>query len=217
MAVALDRSGERFTDEAESGLEETLAQDTAKIAGGRAYYVLDRDVYEAESLAGPAGASIDAAREFDGRVAEAESLDALGERLASWGVDGRQAVATIEAFNDAVESGDTHRLDPPRTGEHHTIDTPPFYAVEVQPGITFTMGGVDVDGEMRVLRRTRTTATFDSSYAPADQREILETPIERLYAAGVDVGNVSHRTYMGGLAQCLVTGRIAGENAAEHA
>ena len=38
--------------------------------------------------------------------------------------------------------------------------------------------------------------------------------IPGLYAAGCDVGNISHGGYMGGLAQALVTGRIAGHFAA---
>ena len=41
--------------------------------------------------------------------------------------------------------------------------------------------------------------------------------VRGLFAAGVDVGNISHRRYFGGLAQALVSGRIAGENAARHA
>ena len=62
------------------------------------------------------------------------------------------------------------------------------------------MGGLAVDRDMRVLARSDRAA-----------------PIRGLYAAGVDVGNISHRRYLGGLAQALVSGRIAGDNAARHA
>lgn len=217
LTVALDTDGKRFTDESESELEETLAQDTAQLADGRAYYVLDADVYETEAVAGTARSDIEQARAFGGRVAECESLEELGERLTEWGANGAAAVDTIQAFNRAIREGEADRLDPPRRDFRHAIDTPPFYAVEVQPGITFTMGGLDVDERMRVQRRSNSTATLDQNYRPADQREVYTSPISGLYAAGVDVGNVHYRTYSGGLSQCLVTGRIAGRNAAEFA
>jgi len=48
----------------------------------------------------------------------------------------------------------------------------------------------------------------------ADPTELGATPIAGLYAAGCDVGFVSNRGYMGGLATALVTGRVAGRAAA---
>ena len=43
--------------------------------------------------------------------------------------------------------------------------------------------------------------------------EYRQTVIEGLYAAGCDVGNISHYEYAGGLAPALATGRVAGRNA----
>lgn len=216
-AVALDTDGRRFTDESDSELEETLAQDTAKHAGGRAYYVLDAEVMETTAVAGAAKSDVEAADEHGGRVAAADSLEELGEALSEWGVNGQHAVETLTEYNEAIRGDRGEELQPPRMDLQHTIDSPPFYAVEVQPGITFTMGGLAVDVDMRVLRRSNSTSELDDSYRPQDQREIFSNPIPGLYAAGVDVGNVHYRTYSGGLSQGLVTGRIAGENAAEHA
>jgi len=39
-------------------------------------------------------------------------------------------------------------------------------------------------------------------------------PIQGLFAAGNDAGNISHFAYMGGLASALTTGRMAGRQAA---
>jgi succinate dehydrogenase/fumarate reductase flavoprotein subunit len=69
------------------------------------------------------------------------------------------------------------------------------YAVHVQAGITHTIGGLRVDSRARVLR--------DDG-----------TPIEGLYAAGVDAGGVSTGGYASGLAAALVLGLTAAESVA---
>ena len=65
----------------------------------------------------------------------------------------------------------------------------------VRAGITFTMGGIDVDGSFRVLDR-------DGAAIP------------RLYAAGADAGGTYQGGYMGGLVMGLVHGRLAGQTGA---
>jgi len=217
MAIALGTDGNRFTDETDSEIEEALPMDTIRDADGRAYYVLDQAVYDTSSLAGNAGDDVELAKELDGRVAECESLEALGETITEWGGNGPQAVETIRSFNEAMRTGEGHLLDPPRTDNQYPIETPPFYAVEVQPAITFTTGGLNVDTDMRVLRRSNSAASLDAGYTPIEADELDSNPIPGLFAAGVDVGNVSNRNYTSGLGQGLVTGRIAGENAARYA
>ena len=69
------------------------------------------------------------------------------------------------------------------------------YAVHVVAGITHTIGGLRIDPQARVLR--------DDG-----------TPIEGLYAAGVDAGGISAGGYASGLASALVFGRIAAETVA---
>jgi succinate dehydrogenase/fumarate reductase flavoprotein subunit len=66
--------------------------------------------------------------------------------------------------------------------------------VRVRAAITHTMGGLRVDTSARVLR-------------PDGQ------PVEGLYAAGVDAGGISLGGYSSGLAQALVLGLAAAENA----
>jgi succinate dehydrogenase/fumarate reductase flavoprotein subunit len=209
FAVALDRSGERFTDESESALEHTLAQDTATAAGGRAYYVLDKSLYEDDVFSmGHVGTIVERSAEAGAAVLRARTLDDLGEAFYDVGVDGGRAVETIREFNEAVRAGDADRLDPPRREHARTVDRPPFYAVAVQPGITFTMGGLAVDDRLRVLRG----AASSSGLFDYDDRQLVDRAIPGLYAAGVDIGGVNHRGYMGGLASALVTGRAAAEN-----
>jgi hypothetical protein len=65
--------------------------------------------------------------------------------------------------------------------------------VHVAAGVTHTLGGLRVDEHARVLRE-------DGS------------PIEGLFAAGVDVGGVASGGYASGLAQALVLGLVAAES-----
>jgi succinate dehydrogenase/fumarate reductase flavoprotein subunit len=210
FAVALEASGERFTDESAADLEHELAQDTARLADGRAFYVVDDDIYESEVFSmGHVGTIVERAAEMGGTVLRADSLDELREAFDDVGVDGATAVETLREFNDAVAAGRADRLDPPRRDHAEPVDEPPFRAVEVQPGITFTMGGLSVDENLRVQRR----AASASSLADPGGRDatVESTPVPNLYCAGVDVGGVNNRGYMGGLANALVTGKTVAE------
>jgi succinate dehydrogenase/fumarate reductase flavoprotein subunit len=216
LAIAVDENGERYADESISENEETLVQSTVEHADGHAYYVLDKSLYDDDFHAGAIATMVERAKEFGGEVVEAESLDALGDSVAAeWGVDGAQLVETVETFNEAIRNDEAESLDPPRQRFHRTFDTPPFYAVAVQSGITFTMGGLDVTTNCEVLRRS--TSSSGLEFYPERVQDVKIDPIEGLYAAGTDVGNVHHHRYLGGLAVALVTGRIAGAQAAEHA
>ncbi|WP_424005215.1 FAD-dependent oxidoreductase (plasmid) [Haloarcula salina] len=219
VAVVLNRDGLRFTDEAESELEAVLIQDIVAETDGRAYYVVDSDLCDPDAvgLSADAMADIRNAEAAGGKVAECQSLEALGTALGEWGVNGETAVETIREYNAAIRDERAEQLVPPRTDHKCQLDTPPFYAVEIQPGITYTMGGIDVDTDMRVQRRSASTATYGQEYQPTESRDIETRPIPGLYAAGIDVGNVHHRTSAGGLSHGLVTGRVAGDRAATFA
>lgn len=220
QTIALDQRGKRFTDESSaSPLEGPLALDIAKHTNDTAYLVLDNDVYESSDMTSRGrnnGTTIQEAEDvFGGQVAEAESITKLGEDLRSWEIDHSQTVQTIRSFNEAVKNGG--RLDPPRQGNREPVDTPPFYIVAVEPGITFTMGGLAVGLDMNVIQRAGSSSSLDQEYVPESPADMIRSKIKGLYAAGVDVGNISHRHYLGGLAQALTTGRIAGREAAEYA
>ena len=76
-----------------------------------------------------------------------------------------------------------------------------------------------------MLCRAGTTSPFapvpvDRAYADTSGAsttigvDYRQTPVAGLYAAGNDVGNISHQGYIGGLACALTTGRMAGADAA---
>lgn len=212
FAIAIDASGRRFTDESESELEHTLAQDTLHHANGQVHYVIDQALYDDEVFSmGRVGDIVERADQAGAAVIRAETRRELATRLDEAGVNGEQAVATIDAYNEAVSNGQATALSPPRERHGRAIDEPPFYAVPVQPGITFTMGGLSVDPAMQVRSRTGS----GSGLLTEPGAVAAGANIPGLFAAGADVGGIHNRGYLGGLATALVTGRRAGEAAAE--
>ena len=203
-AVALNLEGRRYSDESSSPAEESLAQDTARQPGARAFYAFDEAIYRehAGNVVSPEFApgvpqpdKLQAAIDAGGPVCRADTLAGLADELAGWGVPAATALATLEEFNAAALEGRADALPIPRRRFAQPLVQPPYYAIGVQPGLTFTMGGLRIDPAARVLR--------------ADG-----TPIPGLFAGGSDVGNVSNRYYAGGLPTALVFGRLAGQGAA---
>jgi fumarate reductase flavoprotein subunit len=130
-----------------------------------------------------------------------EDLSTLGLKA---GIYPRALEATVREYNQSLENGTTNALPIPRTGKSvkpNPIIKPPFHAVPVVPGITFTMGGLLIDKNANVL-------------------DVDERPIPGLYAAGDIVGGLMGGRkggYLGGLAQALVFGLLAGEDAIKQA
>jgi succinate dehydrogenase/fumarate reductase flavoprotein subunit len=216
-AVALDHDGNRFTDEtkAQNGNSEFI-RDLVYDADGEAFLVIDEDLYSSMYPHVSVRARVEDAREFAGEFVEAETLAELGSGLAEFGVDGDNAVLTIEGFNDAVASGEGERLDPPRRNRQDPLDSPPFFAVGVQAGLEMVSGGLDVTEDAQVLSRPNSISPRVQQSVTA--REVRLVPIEGLYAAGAEVGRSEKDAYYrAGLSLGLSTGRIAGKHAAERA
>ena len=119
--------------------------------------------------------------------------------------------ATVDAFNCAVRPGTldlrvlddcrTEGLRPNKTHWAQRLDSPPYWAYPLRPGITFTYLGLKVDERTRVVM--------------SDGR-----PSPNVYAAGeVMAGNVLLKGYLAGFGMTIGTvfGRIAGLEAAHHA
>jgi succinate dehydrogenase/fumarate reductase flavoprotein subunit len=213
MAVAINLDGQRFADESAGTGEETLNIAIARQRDATAAYVFDAATAGRPYEAGPLARVItDRARQAGGAVVQADTLEALADQMHAWGFPPREVVRTLREFNAAVQAGEGGLLQPPRHGEPYAVAQAPFTAALVRAAITFTCGGLSVDLDMRVLRRAASVSTLPLARAPADELQV--TPIPRLFAAGCDVGGVSGWSYMGGLAQALVTGRVAGTQAA---
>ena len=197
-AIALNRNGERYADEAADWSETALTRATASQPGLRAWYLVDGVGLRQRVRERAVGEMVVTAREIGGTVREAEGLAELAQRLGELGVPQGVVLRTVDRYNAAVAGGMAAELSPPRSDPAPPVEVPPFVAVEVAPTITHTIGGLAVDGVCRVLRRS-------------DAR-----PLPGLYAAGVEVGGVSVGGYTSGLAAAVVFGRAAAESAGQH-
>lgn len=135
----------------------------------------------------------------------------IRELAGTVGLDADKLERTVGEFNRAVRPGrfdlatlddcQTIDLEIPKSHWARPLDTPPFYAYPVRPGITFTYLGVEVDERARVV--------FES-----------EGAAENVFAAGeIMAGNVLGKGYLAGIGMTIGTvfGRIAGEEAARYA
>ncbi|MEQ8716815.1 MAG: FAD-dependent oxidoreductase [Acidimicrobiales bacterium] len=202
FSVALDLDGVRFAVESRGTGEEVLNQSLAKRPGGTGVYIVDAAGAERFSLPPDllkTSTVLERAHGY-GAAATADDLDDLCDALSSWGVARERARRELA------------RATEPEAGSAPALGAGPYSAVLVKAAITFTMGGLAVDETMRVLDRAASTsplATLVDDFSQFRQR-----PIEWLFAAGCDVGDVSHDSYVGGLATALTTGRLAGAGAA---
>lgn len=118
---------------------------------------------------------------------------------------------TVAAFNASVRPGafnhstlddcTTTGLQPPKTHWARPLDSPPFLAYPLRPGITFTYLGVAVNERAQILMQD-------------------DKPAENIYAAGeIMAGNILSKGYLAGIGLTIGTvfGRIAGGEAARHA
>lgn len=214
LALALNLDGQRFTDESAGTGEEHLNAEIARQRGATAALVVDADAAERSYYGGPTARSrIEWLRDRGGPVIQADTVEDLCDGMAAWGIPPAISAQTIHEFNNAMQS-EPARAHPPRTRHREPHMKPPFSAVLVRPGITFTAGGLAVDQEMNVLRRQSSMTVLPLVSAPVT--DLFGEGIPGLYATGCDVGGFSTDNYMGGLAVALVSARIASAAAVSH-
>ena len=204
IGVLVNRFGNRFTDESFGNLEEGNAAAGMRQPGGRYYLIFDQKIYRDHVLGpGITGGDLKAPNKFERAKAlgaptlEAPNLPELVVRMErEWEVNGPRLLAELDAYNRVVREGRGALLVPPRIKNQQPLDEGPFYAMTCVGAITIPYGGLWVNGGCQVRDRSG-------------------APIRGLYAAGADAGGVFNRTYGGGLAWALVSGRVAGRNAAK--
>lgn len=137
---------------------------------------------------------------FGGTVLRADTVRELAV-AASIDPDGLNA--TVTAYNAAMDSGDRESLSPPRSekkAKAWKIAHPPFIAIPVCVAITYTMGGIAINGDGRII----------------DGKGM---PIPGLYAAGTTTAGLEGGGdlvgYVGGLIKSVFGLRAAEHIAAE--
>lgn len=182
-AILINKEGKRFVNEltTRDAASAAILQQKDKMA----YLIIDENIRK--SL-----------RQIEGYfhlelVKEGATLKDLA---AAINVPADALEATVAQYNKAVESkndAEFKRADMPRA-----IKTPKFYAIGVQPGIHYTMGGLEIDEQTRVIDKEG-------------------KPIPGLYAAGEVTGGVHGANRLGGnsISETITFGRIAGATTAK--
>jgi len=196
--ILVDRKGERFVDEGRGDVAVANELARAEHPTG-ATLIFDQESWEAarddvfaKSVKTPAPNPW--LMDNDGEIFSDPEIERVANAI---GVDSGRLAGTIQEYNRAAASKDASSLRIPRTGKPRPL-RPPYYGLRVIPGITFTMGGVLINGRAEVLNED-------------------EQRIDGLYAAGDAIGGLMggyRGGYTGGLMQAVVTGILAGENAA---
>lgn len=182
-AILVNREGKRFVNE----LTTRDAASAAILAqkGKSAFLVFDEGIHK--SL-----------KQIDGYfvlklVVEGETLKDLAAKI---GAPADALQATIDAYNKAYDQKNDPEFKRPDIPL--PIKTPKYYAIEVMPGVHYTMGGLKINTVSQVMSKDG-------------------KPIPGLFAAGEGTGGVHGANRLGGnsISQTITFGRIAGENAAK--
>lgn len=195
FGVVLNKNAERFYDEGEDFWPKRYAIWGRLIAGqpDQIGYI----VFDAKSLTS-----------FMPSLYPPISAPTISELAAKLELSPAVMSKTIADFNAAIVPGtfdhtvldDCHTsgLTPPKTHWARAIDTPPYYAYPVRPGITFTYLGTRVNRDARMIMSNG-------------------KPSANMFAAGeIMAGNVLGRGYAAGIGMTIgsVFGRVAGRTAA---
>jgi tricarballylate dehydrogenase len=198
FGIMVNRNAQRFYDEGEDTWPKRYAiwgRLVAQQPGQTAYSIID-----AKSI-----------RLFMPSIfpaIEAPTIAALAEKLS---LNPAALTKTVDDFNAAVRPGTfdhttlddcaTSGLATPKSHWARKLDTPPYYAYPLRPGITFTYLGTRVNEESRMRMKDGSSAA-------------------NMFSAGeIMAGNVLGKGYLAGIGMTIgaVFGRIAGEGAARHA
>jgi tricarballylate dehydrogenase len=198
FGIVVNKLGQRFYDEGEDIWPKRYAIWGRLVAGqpDQIAYI----IFDASSL-----------NLFMPSLYPPEAADTIGELAVKLGLGTSGLEKTVREFNAAVRPGrfdhtildgcQTEGLDPPKSNWARPIETPPFYAYPVRPGITFTYLGTRVNKQARII--------MNDGRASAN-----------MFAAGeIMAGNVLGHGYAAGIGMTIgsVFGRIAGREAARRA
>ncbi len=194
VGIVVNDAGERFVDEGQGGV--FVANTIARLANPLSTWaILDHAIWEGPGRTARIPANPQLAN-AGGTIIKANTLSELA---AKTGIAAERLELTVTAYNHALASAQTASLTPPRSAQPivpSPIAKPPYYAVPLCAGMTYTFGGIFTDGDARVIS-TR------------------GAPIAGLYAVGATTGGLeggSGGGYVGG----LIKGIAFGLRAAEH-
>ncbi|MBT2761190.1 flavocytochrome c [Paenibacillus sp. ISL-20] len=183
-AILVTSQGQRFTNELDTRDNVTAAIN--KLPEKSAYLVFDSGVKS----------RVKAIQQYEkmGFVIHGDSIEALAKEM---GVPADQLKATLDTWNSAVKNNEDTEFNR-TTGMDNDLSGAPYHAIQIAPGIHYTMGGVKINTNTEVLDKDG-------------------TPIPGLFAAGELTGGLHGQNRIGGnsVAEIIIFGRQAGIKSAE--
>jgi flavocytochrome c len=121
----------------------------------------------------------------------------LTELAAAYDMPQGRLEETVGAYNRLIKDGRRDPFGKPLAEGAQPLVSAPFYAIRLWPKVHYTPGGVGINPKAQVI-------------------DLNNHPIPRLFAAGEVCGGVHGASRLGScsLTECIVFGRIAGQQAA---
>ena len=184
-AILVNKAGRRFVNEMET--RDIVSAAVLKNPERSAYLIFDQSIRD----------SLKAIETYakQNLLSEGATLLELSRMIA---VDAVALEYTIDEYNKAVLAKKDTEFGRNTESMERTISTPPFYAIEIEPAIHHTMGGLKINTKAQVLNK-------------------LNLPIPGLFAAGEVTGGVHGAQRLGGnaVADICIFGKIAADSALE--
>ncbi|MDF3881298.1 FAD-dependent oxidoreductase [Cupriavidus basilensis] len=196
--ILVNKLGQRFTDEAPGPVDvhyDHIARAIKDQPNGIAYVIYDERIHDVPNW--KKGIRTDQ---------PAYSAATLADLAHLCGIDPSELEQTVESFNAACQPGEfvplaedhlaTNGVRPVKSNWARPLDSAPFHAYPIMPGICFTFGGIKINRDAQVV--------------DADGKAI-----PGLYAAG-EASGLYYQVYTGATSvlRGAVFGRLAGEHAA---
>lgn len=184
-AICINREGKRFMNELTT--RDKASAEILNQKGKTAFLVFDETIRKSLS-------QIEGYFHLE-LVRSGKTLEELAKAIEVDGDNLAKAVESYNKFQAAKKDDEFGRPDMPRP-----VKIAGFHAIEIRPGIHYTMGGVAIDTRTRVLDKD-------------------EKPIPGLYGAGEVTGGVHGANRLGGnsISETITFGRIAGREATQFA
>ncbi|MCR4823195.1 MAG: flavocytochrome c [Treponema sp.] len=185
-AILVNSDGNRFVNEIET--RDIVSSAILKTKGKTAFLVFDQSIRE----------SLKAIETYaqEGIMMEAESLAELAKKMQIYPAN---LESTVKKYNEFVSN--QHDLDFERNpgSMERSISKGPFYAIEVEPAVHHTMGGIKINTKAQVINKRNAV-------------------IPGLFAAGEVTGGVHGANRLGGnaVADYCIFGKIAADSALDY-
>lgn len=188
-SILVNKEGKRFVEELER--RDVISKAVTETSDGYSYMFWDQSAMD------DSGVDKKHKEEYEGLLERGllVKADTIEEAAKHFGIDAEALKETVKKYNEYAKNGKDLEFN--KRGELVPFTDGPYYIMKSIPAVHHTMGGVKINTEAQVIDKEG-------------------NPIKGLYAAGEVTGDIHGTNRLGScaIADIVVFGRIAGENAA---